>query len=187
MNTNHGSQGKYTGTTGSSACQYCLKGKYAPGQGTASCAACPTPTSSPEGASECEICISFYYRQGQQCQYPSQAWAVHTSFHHDLMRYLSPLRDPTYTGLPLDDPTSACVSCPDDADCDGGTLPRPLKNYWTDRTSLEYAGVIVPCIRETCTHATSYPASCWTSFEFENTSSCPEDMYCSYGSTGPIW
>ena len=68
-------------------------GKYAPSEGTASCDSCPTPTSSEAGSDGCQICIPSYFS------------------------------DPTFKGSALTDPTSACLTCPENANCDGRSLP----------------------------------------------------------------
>ena len=67
-------------------------------------------------------------------------------------------------------------------------MPRPLKGYWVDRSSIGFADLMFPCARSTCKGVKNFSAheSCWGAAGYEETSGrcVPDRLLCNKGSTG---
>ena len=102
--------------------------------------------------------------------------------------------------------TGTSDPCPTGAVCSGGNqMPKPIKGYWVDRSSISSAGITYECIRRTCIGSIENAAaesrllaeantelihnsSCWSLENYANNGAyCdPNLLLCRYGSYGPL-
>lgn len=79
-------------------------------------------------------------------------------------------------------PTSLCS--PENAQCNGRTFPIPEDGYWSDRSDVKWAGVILKCAHpNACTG--DEDEVCWTPANY-TAEACSADLVCAKGGSGPV-
>jgi hypothetical protein len=113
--------------------------------GAEKCGACPPGSfQSSAGKSSCAPCTSGKYSSSPASTACAQCPRGYSS--KEGSPSCSGIADKGYFIL-----EGSSVDCPSNSLCAGGTqMPRPLRGYWVDRSSLKFAKQVFKCPRDTC-------------------------------------
>ena len=184
--------GTISNHNGASTCDKCAAGKVSPVVGGTECFSCPKGTyQNLVGMGECFACAE-------------------GTFANDIGAFVCTPCATNYDSLPgasscniaeqfyFLDPAEQFKArpCPESATCEGKLqMPRPNKNFWVDRSAVEYASKIYPCHRLACTGAAAQTngTNCWAVEAYNSSSklfsleNCESDsLLCLRGSGGPL-
>ena len=176
--------GKFSNTSGSSTCTRCTAGKFQPDEGSSECQKCSvgkyTGATGSESCAEClagKVAASPGTVSCTACDTPTSSQAGSGDCSVCISNwYFDPI-------------SGDCEECSnDEALCDGKTLPIPQPGFWSDRSSIMFAGDVMRCPRGemACTGGIKEEI-CWSLANFSaESATCSSDVGCRHGSTGPL-